>query len=109
MHRVVQDDTVPAALQAIRTVVAAVTLTGADTSVAADATAGAFAVTLPLAAAVPGKIYMVKKKDATANAVTLTASGADVFDYAGAGTAALAAQNNSRLVVSDGGTVWMVF
>ena len=108
-HAVIQDGSVPTARQAVRTVTGAVTLTGADQAVAADATAGAFAVTLPLAADAPGKLFVVKKKDASVNAVTLTASGADVFDFAGAATAVLALINDSRLVVSDGVSVWMVF
>ena len=64
------------------------TLSATRQHVRADATAGAFAVTLPaLADTSAGVIITVKKIDASGNAVTVTASGSDTID--GAATFAL--------------------
>jgi hypothetical protein len=40
-----------------------------------DATAGAVVVNLPAAASHPGRVLVIKKKDASANAVTPTRAG----------------------------------
>lgn len=84
----------------------AVTLTEAYGTVLGDATSAAFAVTLPLAADVPGWTFRVKKMDASANAVTVTASGTDLID--GAGTFPLTVQYQSVTVQSDGAAWWVV-
>lgn len=85
----------------------AYTMTVYDRTVLADATDGAFAVTLPAANAVsPGTEVVVKKSDASANAVTITRAGSDTID--GATTSALAAQYNSKRLRSDGTSKWMV-
>ena len=78
------------------------TLTEADDIVLGDATGGAFTLTLPTAAGKTGRIYMAKKTDAGANAVTLDGSGAETID--GAATLALTAAA-PRAIVSDG-TNW---
>ena len=86
-------------------VAGAVTLTDAYGTVLADATGGAFAVTLPPAAELPGWPFRVKKVDASANAVTVTASGTDLID--GAATYALAVQYQSVTIQSTG-TGWVI-
>jgi NADPH-dependent ferric siderophore reductase len=56
---------------ASRLVSAAHTATPADDAVLADATGGAFTVTLPTASAYPGRRYTVVRVNAGANAVTV--------------------------------------
>ena len=57
----------------------------ANQLVPADATSGAFSITLP--SAPPDKTrVMVKKVDSSSNVVTVAASGSDVFDEAGGAT-----------------------
>ncbi len=87
-------------------VTAAVTLTGNDGLMLGDATAGAFAVTLPLAVDARGVTYWIKKVDASANAVTVTAAGADTID--GAATYPLTVQYQAVAVRSDGAAWWVV-
>lgn len=87
----------------ITTYTAAVT----DRILLADATAGAFAITLPAASAVAkGKEYTFKKTDSSVNAVTVTAAGTDTID--GAGTYALSTQYQTVTVVSDGASKWWI-
>jgi hypothetical protein len=93
----------------LRTITANATLTNQDCTVLGDATGGAITVTLPTAASAfdglgAGRIYTVKKVDASANAVTLDGNGAETID--GAATAVLAAQWASVRVQSDG-TNWV--
>src|SRR4051812_49353654 len=66
---------------------AAFTADANGTLYACDATAAAFAATLPPAASVAGRVYWFKKVDASANAVTVTANGAETID--GSNTKAL--------------------
>lgn len=81
--------------------------TAADTEtvILCDATGGAFAITLPAAASSTNKTYTVKKKDASANAVTLTGNGAETID--GSNTQALSTQYSSLTVVCDG-SAWFI-
>jgi hypothetical protein len=58
------------------------------------------AVTLNLPAGVSGTQYVVKKIDATANAVTVNANGGELID--GSATLAISTQYDSINVVSDG-------
>lgn len=87
--------------------------TGATTLIAssntwhkADATTAPFALTLPAASTCSGKIFIIKKSDASANAVTVTRAGADTID--GATTYALSTQYQSVTLISDGSALWMV-
>ncbi|MFS8039208.1 SGNH/GDSL hydrolase family protein [Xanthobacter sp. AM11] len=70
-----------------------------------DAAAGAFTLTLPAAQLVSGIPIIVKKTDASANALTLAANGAETID--GAGTYVLATQYEYVRLVSNG-TGWDV-
>ena len=64
-----------------------------------DATAGAFALTIPLAANIDGRVLIIKKIDSTANAITVTRAGSDLID--GATTKLLSSQYDSISIVSD--------
>lgn len=95
--------------EVVRTVTADVTLAAddqTDCTVLADATTAPFTVTLPAAAAAAGRRYVVKKIDASANAVTVAADGADLLD--GASTVALPAQWDAITFQSDG-THWYLW
>lgn len=79
---------------------------GEETLIPCDATAGAFAVNLPSATGIDGRIYIIKQLDASGNNVTITPNGAETID--GAGTLVLNAQwavariqafNNNWLVI----------
>lgn len=72
--------------------------------VRADATGGAFAVTIPVALLRDGRRILVKKIDASGNAVTVTRSGTDTFE--GSNTISLAAQWAKTLIISNGNNGW---
>jgi len=79
---------------------AAYTITATDSVVTANATGGAFNITLPTAIGVSGRQYTIKKTDASSNAVTVATTGAQVID--GSTTLSLATQYQFVTVVSDG-------
>jgi hypothetical protein len=70
-----------------------------------DATSAAFTVTLPKAALHPRRDLIVKKVDASGNAVTVEADGAETID--GAANVSLSGQWDFVQVISDG-TSWSV-
>jgi hypothetical protein len=51
---------------------AAYTITDSDYTVLCDATTAGFTLTLPLASAVPGKVYVISKIDASENLLTFS-------------------------------------
>lgn len=71
----------------------------------ADATAGAFQITLPDAASSLGFQIKIKKIDVTANVVTVAGKGADLID--GAATKAIAAQWEGY-TFNCNGTAWYI-
>ncbi len=77
-----------------------------DYAVFADATAGAITVNLPAVASSAGRVLVVKKTDASGNAVTLDGSGTETID--GAATQAITAQYDALMVVCDGAAWWIV-
>lgn len=89
----------------IVTETSAYTVTTDDEVIIADATGGAFAVTLLAASGRAGRVFWIKKSDSSANAVTVTAAGSDKID--GAATYALSAQYDSIGIISDG-TNWQI-
>ncbi len=90
-----------------RVVTAASAFTSSDGTILANAAGGAFPVTLPAANSVPaGRRFSVKKIDAGANAVTLTAAGTDKIDNGA--TFALAAANKYVTVECDGVANWWI-
>lgn len=85
---------------------ATVTLLASDYTAIIDATTGNLIVNLPPCNVNPGRIYIVKKGDATANTVTITANGSNTID--GAGTLVLTAANQRAVIQSDGNSIWHV-
>jgi hypothetical protein len=72
-----------------------------------NATSGAVTVTLPLATTwTPGKPYLIKKTDASANTVTISRTGSDTID--GAASKSLANRYDWIELVSDGLSTWHV-
>jgi hypothetical protein len=82
------------------------TLTALDSVVRADASGGAFTLTLPTAVGCTGRQYWLKKIDSSANAVTIATTSSQTID--GASTYSLATQYAHVLLISDGAN-WMVF
>lgn len=90
---------------ATRTVAAAYTITTADSTVLGNTASGAFAVTLPAAAAVAaGRRYTIK--NIGANTLTVTPNGTDQID--GANTSQTLAQYAVLRLQSDGGKWWII-
>ena len=88
---------------ATTTITTATTLDGTHYTVRSDATGGAFTVTLPAAAGVTGRVYVVKKIDSSGNAVTVDGNGAETID--GSTTFPLTAQFDIVTIQSNG-TGW---
>lgn len=85
----------------------AYSLVASDFVVPANATSGAFAVTLQTAAAAgAGRLVSVAKTDSTVNTVTVTAAGTDTIN--GVATFVLTAANTSLGLVSDGTSNWLI-
>jgi hypothetical protein len=83
----------------IATKTAAYTMVAAtDYTVRADAASGAFSVTLPPATGNTGRVFIIKKTDNSANAVTVAGTIDAVTNYS------LTSQNQYVAVQSDGGT-----
>jgi hypothetical protein len=88
-----------------RTVTAAsVTVAQSDYSIFADATSNAITVNLPAAASHAGRVFVVVKTDAGANAVTVDPNASETIN--GATTLALPTQW-SRCVIQSNGTNWI--
>jgi hypothetical protein len=87
----------------LTTKTAAYTLTSNDYTVLGDATGAAFNLSLPTAVGITGRIYILKKIDSTANAVTVDPSGTETID--GAATVSLALQW-SRITIQSDGANW---
>lgn len=85
---------------AVLAVAANQVLTDAHDVVLVDASGGARTITLPDAAGRTGRVYYIKKVDATANAVIIDGDGADTVD--GQATHSITTSLESRTVVSDG-------
>jgi len=86
---------------------AAYTLTASDFTIRADATGGAFTVTLPAVASHRGRIYTMKRINAGANKPVLAAAAGETID--GAASKTLNAQYDSLMVQApDTGTDWMI-
>lgn len=83
----------------------AYTLTATDAIITADATGGAFNVTLPTAASITGRQYTIKRINTGANAVTVNTTSSQTID--GATTYSLSAQYKYVSVVSDGAN-WLI-
>ena len=89
----------------VKSVTAAHTASRGEDVILVNATGGAVTVTLPAAGQYSGLQFIIKKTDASANAVTIDGSGAETID--GAATQVLTVQYQSITVVSDG-TGWQI-
>lgn len=74
-----------------------------DDVILGDATSGAITITLPTAAGISGKTYLIKKTDSSTNAVIVDGAGAESID--GAATVSVWNQYKHLQIVSDG-TNW---
>lgn len=91
----------------MRTISAAHVCTGNDEILLANATAGAFAVTLPIVNAVDGRKISVIKKDASANAITFTAPGG--YSIASSLADSTVNKQNDQITMVLGGVIWYGF
>jgi hypothetical protein len=82
------------------------TISSSDTVIIADATSNNVTITLPVASGLTGYRFYVKRKDATANTVSIVRSGSDTID--GATSQTLDAQYTSATVVSDGSNWYII-
>jgi hypothetical protein len=95
----------PRALFHVTAVSAAYTALPTDNVIACDATAGAFSVTLPPASTSAAMQLHIKKKDSSANAVTIDADGTEIIEDAE--TQTLLRQGECLTLQSTGG-YWIV-
>lgn len=82
------------------------TATATDHTILCDATGGAFTITLPAAASHTGRIYAIKKIDASVNAVTIDGNASETID--GALTQVIATQYTNLQIQSDGANWWII-
>ena len=82
------------------------TVLAQDYFISADATGGSFGLTLPTAVNNSGKQYVVKKIDASANAVVVSGSGAETID--GSNTVNIVSQYDSMSLISNGAN-WYIY
>lgn len=81
------------------------TATANDGSIEVDATSGAVTITLPAVSGAAGRIYTIKKTDASGNAVTVDPNASETID--GATTASLASQYSTITIQANAaGTAW---
>jgi hypothetical protein len=90
-------------LVGIRTITASDSVDASDTVILANATGGAVTVTLPAVATSEGRQLIVKKIDASANAVTIDGAGSETID--GTTTKSTTTQYALYRIVCDG-TYW---
>lgn len=96
-----QNNTAP-----IATKTANYTMTSSDGTVLADASSGAITITLPAAASSAERIFTIKKKDVTANIVTVDANASELID--GFTTYLLSTQYEAIKIQSDGTAWWII-
>lgn len=81
------------------------TMVSTDHTILANATSGAFAVTLPAVASTTGYEFQIKKTDSSANSVTVTPASGTID---GAASFVLTSQYQSVSVTSDGTNWWII-
>jgi hypothetical protein len=74
--------------------------------VRADASGGAFTVTLPVAADNLGRKILIKKIDSSANAVTISGTGSDTIE--GSATKSLSSQWSSLYLIAGTSGSWEI-
>jgi hypothetical protein len=82
------------------------TATVNDSVIVVDASGGSVTVTLPAAAAAKGRIYHIKKTDASANSIVIDGNASETID--GALTLATTTQYHSFTLVCDGSNWWLI-
>jgi hypothetical protein len=91
---------------AIKTVTGAYTVTGADNTILADATAGAFTITLPApAAGIQGRIYTIKKTGGDIDKAVTIMPGANNIE---GGTSYVIYNDWTFITVQTDGTNWYI-
>lgn len=90
---------------ATRSVTAAYTMQQGDSIIFANATGGAFTVTVPAAGSTNGKLMAFRKTDGGANSVTLTPAAGQIN---GAASLALTAASPRAVLASDGTNYYTV-
>lgn len=90
---------------AVATKTTTYTIVSTDDFIRADATSGAFTINLPTAVGITGRVFTVKKIDATANNVTVDGNGSETID--GSTTKVISTQYTSFQFISNG-TNWDV-
>ncbi len=90
---------------AISTKTTTYTIVDADAFIKANATGGAFTITLPTAVGRSGHWFEVKKIDTTANVITLKGDGSELIDTAN--TQLIDVPMAAIVAVSDGTQWWM--
>ncbi len=84
----------------------AIAYTAADEPVIlVDTSGGGVTITLPPAAGVPGRTYVIKKTTTDGNTLTIDGDGAETID--GAATVAFTTSRGCRIVYCDG-TAWHI-
>lgn len=91
--------------KAVTAVTSNLTLNDAHHVILADATSGQFTISLPAAAGFDRKVFVIKKTDASANAVVIDPNGAETID--GLATIQLDAQFQAVALVCNG-TSWSI-
>lgn len=89
-----------------RAITASGAVQGTDYLILANATGGAITVTLPPVAASRGRELVVKKTDASANAVTVDGNSSETVD--GGANISTTTQNVAMRVLCDGTQWWRV-
>ncbi|NLJ06064.1 MAG: hypothetical protein GX437_00185 [Sphingobacteriales bacterium] len=84
---------------------AAYTATLSDYTILCDGNSSAFTISLPAASAIKGRIYVIKKTDASSNAITVDGNGSETID--GNATYSLTSKNQFVMIQSDG-SGWQV-
>ena len=90
----------------IETVTTTYTIEADKFYIRADATGGAFAVTLPAALNSQGRQLLIKKVDVSGNAVTVTRAGSDTIE--GNNTVSLSSQWDKTHLISNGVDAWEI-
>lgn len=89
----------------ISTKTANYTIVGTDHTILCDATSGSITITLPAVSTISGRMYVIKKIDATANTVTIDGNSSETID--GATTLVLTTQWETKTIQSNG-SAWFV-
>lgn len=89
----------------VRSITTSSAVQSGDYLILADSTSGAITVSLPTAAIVAGRIFVIKRINAGANNVVIDPAASETID--GALTYTLSAQWNSVTIISNG-TSWFI-